>query len=176
MEEGFLSADFNNQCSSVLIAVSLHVPAESQLAGPTGGSSGCIGKNCRKESQESKPLKAQRVVRLLVSVDVQLSVEEFSVDEFLNSEFLEADSDQSDVVPLEDGLESANFSRRQPTVGSSKPSEEDDNTSVSLPQFSKRRVGSTGSQLDDVVGNVLGHVHVGLVLMILLKTLLVWKD
>ncbi len=35
------------------------------------------------------------------------SVEEFSVDEFLNSEFLEADSDQSDVVPLEDGLESA---------------------------------------------------------------------
>ena len=39
---------------------------------PAGGSSGCIGENCREESQESEPLEPQRVVRLLVGVDVQL--------------------------------------------------------------------------------------------------------
>jgi hypothetical protein len=65
------------------------------------------------------------------------SIEEISAHEFLDSELFKSDTDNFDLVSIKDWLNRGNLASSQPTIGSPKSTEKDNNTALILPQFSK---------------------------------------
>ena len=61
------------------------------------------------------------------------SVEKLSFDEFLKANGFKADSDESNIVGLEEGLEGRDLSARQPTERSPESPQEYDDTPLLCP-------------------------------------------
>ena len=72
--------------------------------------------------------------------EIVTSIKVLSLDELIDAEGLDANPDELDVVPLEDWHESGDLSRCQPTVGSSEPTEPNDDAPMLSPQRRKRDV------------------------------------
>ena len=90
--------------------------------------SGSASKHCRKKSTNIDPLESQILVARLFYVYIKLSIKELPLNKFLHTQGLKADTNETDLVGLEGWLHRGDLTCGQPTIGSAKSAEPDNDT------------------------------------------------
>jgi len=148
----------NNQHSPSLTPVSFQVATQTfrfcffVCIFPFGGT------ELRQKSHQAEPLESKLLEASLGLINIQLTSKEFSLDKLLHPQSLQTNPNQPDIVLLELGQNRRNLFCRQPTEGSSKPPEEDNDTGLVGPQLGKRDLGPIRGRDQTHLSNT-GWVH-----------------
>jgi len=159
VEKLLLPPFLNDERTPVLILFALHVTTQSEGFDPGLSRPSGAGYDRGHHAQHTHLFKSQRFVAFRTFVNVKITGEKVSGDEVFDAEFFQSDTDQLDVVLVQDWLKSRDLPGRQPAVGSAEPPKKDDHASLVCPQLAKRDLRSRGCFGHHVIGYVLYQAH-----------------
>lgn len=159
-EHGGRSPLADNQHSSSLTSVPFQVPTQTLGFGFLVGIFPLGGTKLGQESHEAEPLESELLEAGLRLIHIEFTGKEFSLNKLLHPQSLQSNSNQPDIVLLKLGQNRRDLFCRQPTEGSSKPPEENDDTGLVCPELSKSDLGPIGGGDQTHLSNT-GWVHDG---------------